>query len=158
MGSQATRVERAMHHTSAEGAVAMLFVITVLGALGAIVLGLVGLARGDAGELERILAIACIAMAAAGVVGLWSRTPGLSTSPSHVEPRRVAISLGDLFSAIAIAPVVALCAGVFLLTLIPSIYVSLPVLAIWWLGSEERRARHVEHVPGPAELPEPAVV
>ena len=58
---------------------------------------------------------------------------------------------------IAIAPVVALCAGVFLLTLIPSIYVMLPVFAVWWIGSE---GRHVPDGPSalPGQLPEPAIV
>ena len=39
----------------------MLFIVSVVGFLGAAVFGLVGLSRGDAGQLERILAIACLA-------------------------------------------------------------------------------------------------
>jgi hypothetical protein len=132
----------------------MLFIIAVLGVIGGVVLGLVGLARGDAGELERILAIACFAMAASGLVGRSARDP----STARVRARRVAIEVGDLITAIAVAPVVALCAIVFLLTLIPSVYVMLPVFTVWWLGSETRRGRHVEPTPLPGPMPEPAVV
>lgn len=133
----------------------MLFIISVLGVIGGVVLGLVGLARGDAGQLERILAIVCFAMAASGLVGRLARPPG---EPRMHLPRRAGVTVGDIFSAIVIAPTVALCVGVFLLTLIPSIYVSLPVLAIWWFGSESRRGRHVEPTPAQPPLREPAVV
>lgn len=136
----------------------MMFIISVVGVLGGVVLGLVGLARGDAGQLERILAIACFAMAASGLVGRMARTPLTETERLALlqRPRRWGVTVGDLVSAIAIAPVVALCVGVFLLTLIPSVYVMLPVFAVWWLGSETRHPRHVE--PMPAPLHEPAMV
>jgi hypothetical protein len=136
----------------------MMFIISVVGFLGAIVLGMVGLARGDAGQLERILAIAGLAMAASGLVGRFARTPDEVRTRPHV--RAFANSLGDLFSAIAIAPIVALCVGVFLLTLIPSIWVMLPVFAIWWAGGEMKRGERepIEPTAHPAPLPEPAIV
>jgi hypothetical protein len=130
----------------------MMYMLGFFGVIGAVAFGAVGLARGDAGQLERILAIACIAMAAAGLVGNAASTP----TPGLVHRRPLGVSLGDLFSAIAIAPVVALCVGVFLLTLIPSIYVALPVLVIWWFGSETGRPHHLEPMPEP--LPVPATV
>lgn len=129
-----------------------MYLLGLLGVVGAVILGAVGLARGDAGELERILAIACVAMAAAGFVGNAASSP----TPGAARRWRVGVSLGDLLSAIAIAPVAALCVGVFLLTLVPSIYVSLPVLVIWWFGSETGRPRHV--TPIPEALPVPATV
>jgi len=130
----------------------MLFIISLLGVIGAVVLGLVGLARGDAGELERILAIACFAMAAAGLVGRSADTPKVARTPHHL---RVGVTAGDLLSAIAIAPTAALCVVVFLLTLLPAIYVMLPVFAIWWFGSQSPRGRALE--PAPARVPEHAV-
>lgn len=131
----------------------MLFIISAVGLVGAVVLGVVGLARGDAGELEQILAIACVAMAAAGIVG---RQASVGTDHPPRERHHVGVTLGDLFSAIVIAPWAAVCFGVFLLTLVPSIYVCLPVLAIWWLGSDERRERHDEPTAAPPPLQQPA--
>jgi hypothetical protein len=129
----------------------MMFIIAVLGFIGGGVLGLVGLARGDAGELERILAIACFAMAASGLVGRAAKGPSEARTGAVRHPLRIGV-----LCAIAIAPTAALCVGVFLLTLIPSVYVMLPVFAFWWLGSETRHGRHPEHVPAP--LHEHAVV
>ena len=130
----------------------MMFVVAVLGGIGCVVLGLLGLIRGDAGELERILAIACFAMAAAGVVGALARTP----NPPRARPRR--LSLGGAIMAVAIIPAMALSVGVFLLTLIPSVYVMLPFIAVWWLGSESRRSRRIEPIATQPRLPEPATV
>jgi len=130
----------------------MMFVVAVLGGIGCVVLGLLGLIRGDAGELERILAIACFAMAAAGVVGTLARTP----NPPRARPRR--LSLGGAIMAVAIIPAMALSVGVFLLTLIPSVYVMLPFIAVWWLGSESRRSRRIEPIATQPRLPEPATV
>ena len=136
----------------------MLFIIAIAGFIGAAAFGLLGLSRGDAGQLERILGIACLAMAASGLVGRFARTPGEPRPKPRV--RRIAISLGDLFSAVAIAPIVALCVGVFLLTLVPSIYVMLPVFAVWWATSEMGRGRRepIEPTALPGPLPEPVIV
>jgi hypothetical protein len=49
----------------------VLSIVTVLGIVGGIILGFVGLRSGTTGELVKICAIACFAMAAAGVLGLW---------------------------------------------------------------------------------------
>ena len=130
----------------------MMFVIAVLGGIGCVVLGLLGLVRGDAGELERILAIGCFAMAAAGVVGVLATTP----NPPRARPRR--ITVGGTVMAVAIIPAMALSVGVFLLTLIPSVYLMLPFFALWWVGSESRRSRRVEPIAAQPGLPEPATV
>lgn len=130
----------------------MMFVIAVLGGIGFVVLGLLGLVRGDAGQLERILAIACFAMAAGGVVGMLASTP----NPPRARPRR--ITLGGAIMAVAIIPAMALSVGVFLLTLIPSVYVMLPFFALWWLGGESRRSRRVEPTTARPGLPEHATV
>lgn len=126
----------------------MMFVVAVLGGIGFVVLGLLGLIRGDAGQLERILAIACFAMAAAGVVGMLASTP----NPPRERPRR--LTLSGTIMGVAIIPAMALGVGVFLLTLIPSVYVMLPFFAVWWLGSESRRSGRVEPMAARPSLPE----
>ena len=63
----------------------LLFIVSALGLVGAFVVGLDGLMLGSAGELERIAAIACLALAAAGVVGVLAddgrraRKPGAAS-------------------------------------------------------------------------------
>lgn len=135
----------------------MLFIISILGVLGAAIFGFLGLAHGGA-QLERILAIAFIAMAAAGIVGRWARRMGPIT-PIHVDTRRAAIEVSDMISLLVSLPIIALCIGVFLLTLIPSAFVMLPFLAVWWFGAEHgERVVEPAPAPAPARLPEPAVV
>lgn len=106
----------------------MMLILSALGAGGFVVLAVLGLSSGGT-ELERILAIACFFMAAAGFVGFATQD---ARKPRIPRPR--ASVMGDLFSAVAIAPVAMVCAGVFLLTLVPAIYVMLPVLAVWRLS------------------------
>lgn len=110
----------------------MLFIISALGIVGGFVVGLDGLMLGSAGELERIAAIACFALAAAGLVGL------LTDDGQRTRRTRQRVERGDVLHAIAAAPIVALSVGVFVATLIPAIYVSLPFLALWWYASHQR--------------------
>ena len=112
----------------------MLFMISALGIVGAFVVGLDGLMLGSAGELERVAAIACMALAAAGFVGLMA-DDGLRSS----APTRQRVERGDVLHVIAVAPIMALSVGVFLATLLPAIYVMLPFLAVWWFGTQARR-------------------
>lgn len=119
-----------------------------MGVVGALVLGFIGLRAGAHGELERILAIACLAMAAAGFVGLRA-------DDGIADPRRPsALSFGDKLVVAVAAPLVLACLGVFVATLIPSWYVILPFFAALWkpiFGEPARAAITPE-----AELP-PAV-
>ena len=124
----------------------MLFIISALGIVGACVIGLDGLMLGSAGELERIAAIACMALAAAGFVGLMA-DDGSRARTSTL--RRLELG-GYAFQWIAAAPILALSVGVFLATLLPAIYVMLPFFAVWWYGSPERR-------PVAARAPAPTV-
>jgi len=123
----------------------MMFILSALGLATGIILAVVGLSPGGS-ELERILAIACFAMGAAGFVGL-AMDDGIRPprrSPPH--------SIGNLFCAIVGAPIALVCLGVFVLTLVPSIWVFLPTLAVWaWISIGRR-----DHEPSPphgARLP-----
>jgi hypothetical protein len=64
--------------------VLMMFMVAALGIFGAVVFGVLGL-RGTHNELEQIFAIACLAMTAAGIVGVWGerydRIHHIATSP-----------------------------------------------------------------------------
>jgi hypothetical protein len=110
----------------------MLFIISALGIVCGFVVGLDGLMLGGAGELERIAAIACFALAAAGLVGL------LADDGWRTRRTRRRVERGAVHHAIAVAPIMALSVGVFVATLIPAIYVSLPFLAVWWYASHQR--------------------
>lgn len=122
----------------------MLFIISALGVVGGLVIGLDGLMLGSAGQLERIAAIGCFALAAAGLVGL------LADDGRRARSRRVRVERGDILHVIAVAPIMALSVGVFVATLIPAVYVMLPFFAVWWFAGAERR-----HAPAyvPARAP-----
>jgi hypothetical protein len=51
----------------------LLFFLSAVGILGGVILAIIGIAQADAGQLERIIALAFFAMAAAGVVGLYAQ-------------------------------------------------------------------------------------
>jgi len=112
----------------------MLFIISALGIVGAFVVGLDGLMLGSAGELERIVAIACVALAVAGFVGLLADDGRRARASTRLRVER-----GDVLHAIAVAPIIALSLAVFIATLLPALYVMLPFFAVWWLGSHEGR-------------------
>lgn len=128
----------------------MLFIISALGIVGGFVVGLDGLMLGSAGELERIAAIACFALAAAGLVGL------VSDDGRRTRRTRQRVERGDVLHAITVAPIMALSVGVFVATLIPAIFVSLPFLALWWYVAGERWPAALGATPaGAARVPEP---
>ncbi len=105
----------------------MPWIITAAGIVGSLILGVDGMIRGSEGELSRIFAIACFFMAAAGFLGI-AFDASSSDSPSRVRP---SIVIADVLSAIAIAPIVIVCTGVFLLTLVPSMFLMLPAFLRW---------------------------
>lgn len=120
----------------------MLLIVTAAGILGSVILGLRGLAAGSAGELDRILAIACVFFAAAGVLGTWIDDGKRSkTVPVLTRDQRVHLLVAT--------PLVLLMLGVFLVTLIPSIYVMLPFFAVWHYTSRP-------HAETPRRAPAPA--
>jgi hypothetical protein len=49
----------------------LMFIVTVMGVVGVVVFGILGLRPGGGHELEQIFAIASVAMAAAGLLGMW---------------------------------------------------------------------------------------
>lgn len=112
----------------------MLFIISAMGLIGGLVIGLDGLMLGSTGQLERIVAIACFAVAAGALVGLLA-DDGLRTR----RRARERVEHGDVLHAIAVAPILALSVGVFVATLIPAVYVMLPFFALWWLFGGEHR-------------------
>ncbi|MDB5215259.1 MAG: hypothetical protein JWO86_3186 [Myxococcaceae bacterium] len=125
----------------------MLFVISALGIIGAFVMGLDALVLGSGAELEHIVAIACLALGAAGLVGAMA-DDGLRER----SPQRELVARGA-FQLIAAAPIIALSVGVFVATLIPSLYVAIPFFAVWWYASPARRAARARPVAGEAEHP-----
>ncbi len=116
----------------------MLFIVCAVGLSGGFVLGLDGLMVGSAGELERIAAIACFAMAAAGLLGMFA-----DDGRRAMRPRRDRDQRGDVLRVIAVAPILALSVGVFVATLLPAIYVMLPVFAVWGLMATPAQGRAV---------------
>jgi hypothetical protein len=126
----------------------LLLLACVAGVVGALVLAFVGLRADEHGELERILAVACVAMAAAGLLGLTAHDDTSDLKPS-------VLSTGDTFMLLVTAPLLALCGGVFVLTLLPSWYVILPVFAALW-GAVFARPRPPEPEPEPVPVIVPA--
>ena len=112
----------------------MLFIVSAVGLVGAFVIGLDGLMLGSAGELERIVAIACFAFAAAGLVGL------MVDDGWRAKKRRGLIGAGEAFQLVSAAPILAIMVGTFVATLLPAVYVMLPFFAIWGPAATERRA------------------
>jgi hypothetical protein len=119
----------------------MLFIISAVGVVGAMILGLDGLmlaSAGRGGQLELIVAIAFVAVAAAGVVGL------LADDGRRDHTARGLFGHPDILHVVAVAPIMALSVGVFVATLIPSVYVALPFFAVWYWASGAARARRTE--------------
>ncbi len=100
----------------------MLFIAAAVGIAGSFVFGLLGLVAGPAGQLERILAVICLAMTAAAVLGVVLDDG--TREPSHAVMTRE--EKAELFIAL---PIALLMVGVLLATLVPAIYVMLPVFA-----------------------------
>jgi hypothetical protein len=129
----------------------MLFILSAIGIVGAAIFGIAGLTAGGT-ELERILAIAFVALAAAGFVGRQTKRADRRADvglPIDIERRP--ITLGGVVSAVAAAPILAISLGTFVLTLIPSLFVCLPLFVLWWFESRPERA-----LPAPAHAPLPA--
>jgi hypothetical protein len=99
--------------------------VCAAGVLGALVLGFLGIRAGAHGELERILAIVCVAMAAGSFLGLLGDDGLAETKPSF-------LSFGDKVMLVVSAPLIAGCTVVFVATLLPSWYVIVPVFAALW--------------------------
>jgi hypothetical protein len=128
-----------------------LYSAAAMGVLGALVLGFVGLRAGDHGELERILAIACFAMAAGSLLGV-------RTDDGIADARRPSgLPLGDKVMMVVAAPLVLGCLAVFVATFIPSWYLSLPFLAVLWrpIFGEPARATIAPELERP-RVPQPA--
>ena len=127
----------------------MLFVISAVGFLGAIIFGLDGLMLGSAGQLELIVAIACFALAAAGLVGVFADAG--DRNRAETAHGRGLVGHPNVLHAVAVAPIMALSVGVFVATLIPAVFVMLPFLAVWYLvsGATARLA----HAGAPAVAP-----
>jgi hypothetical protein len=103
----------------------MYLFLGIVGVVSSVVLELAGLRAGDAGELERILGIACFAMAAAAYVGLVT-DDGVRAPRSRV---RVSVAVGSVFAALCSLPFLAISAGVLLLSLLPALYFMYPFFA-----------------------------
>jgi hypothetical protein len=113
----------------------MLFIVSAVGIVAAFVIGLDGLMLGSAGELERIMAIACFAFAAAGLVGVLA-----DDGRRARKPHRDRVEGGGVFQAIAAAPIVLCCGAVFLATMIPALYLMLPFFVLSWPFAARRPA------------------
>lgn len=125
----------------------MLFIVCAVGLVGAFVIGLDGLMLGSAGELERIAAIACLALAAAGLVGV------LVDDGRRTRRRRSSLEPADVFQLVAAAPIFAIMVGAFVATLLPAIYVMVPLFAAS-AASQRRAARaHPGTGAAPAKYP-----
>jgi hypothetical protein len=131
----------------------LLFVLSVAGVLGALVLGFIGIRAGAHGELERILAIVCIALAAGASLGVWG-------ADGKEDAEVPFLTVGDRFTLLVSAPLLLFCAGVFVATLIPAWYVIVPTFAMLW-GAVFGRAPRGVSAPPPAahgEVHAPAYV
>jgi hypothetical protein len=121
----------------------MLFIATAAGIVGTIVMGLRGLTAGSAGELDRILALGFLFIAAASLLGIRiddGRRP---------KTARV-LTMSEGFLLLVASPLILLMLGVFLATLIPSIYVMLPIFAVWHYTSRTRPVSPPRATPQPA--------
>ena len=133
----------------------MLFVISAVGVVGAMILGLDGLmlaSAGGGGELELIVAIAFVALAAAGLVGV------LADDGSRDGTLTALLRHPGMLHVVAVAPIMALSVGVFVATLVPAVYVMLPFFAVWYWASgaaAERRERDAR-IEAEHEHPAPA--
>ena len=117
----------------------MLFVISAVGVVGALILGVDGLmlsSAGHGGQLALIVAIAFVALAAAGLVGL------LADDGRRDHTARRLFGHPDILHVVAVAPIMALSVGVFVATLIPAVYVMLPFFAVWYWASGAAAERH----------------
>ena len=117
----------------------MLFVISAVGVVGALILGLDGLmleSAGHGGQLELIVAIALVALAAAGLVGL------LADDGRRDHTARRLLGHPDILHVVAVAPIMALSVGVFVATLIPAVYLMLPFFAVWYWAAGAAAERH----------------
>jgi hypothetical protein len=121
----------------------MLLIVTLAGMLGSVVLGLRGLAAGSAGELDRILALGCLFAAAAGFLGAW-------LDDGRRAKKTPLITRDEWVHLIVSSPIVLLMIGVLLVTLIPSIYVMLPVFAVWHFTSRAHPEPPASRTPEPA--------
>ena len=100
----------------------LLFIVAAAGIAGSVLFGVLGLDAGHAGELERIFALMCFFMAAAAMVGVvLDDGIGDWSAPPLTRDQKVHLLVG--------LPVAVFMLLVFLATLIPAIYVLLPIFA-----------------------------
>jgi hypothetical protein len=133
----------------------MFILLTGIGIIGTVIFGMAGLRPGGT-ELERVLTVIFLAIVAAGIVGRKAERAidGRLRPEPHLEVARRPI--GGVIMTAAVAPILAMSIGVFVLTLIPSVFAMLPFLAVWWLATEGR-ADHTHPVPVEAPVPAPAI-
>ena len=127
----------------------MLFIVCAAGLVGAFVIGLDGLMVGAAGERERIAAVACLALAAAGLVGV------LVDDGRRTPRRRSSLEPADVFQLVAAAPILAIMVGTFVATLLPAIYVMVPFFSSWGPAASQRRAARARPALGAASTGHP---
>lgn len=115
--------------------------------VGALVLGVIGLRAGDHGQLERILAIFCVFLAAASYLGV--------RGDQRKDEKPPFLTLGDKLMVLVSAPLLLLCTGVFIATLLPSWYVIVPTFAVLWRPIFGRAPRGIAAPPPEAHGREP---
>lgn len=100
----------------------LLFFVAAIGIAGSVLFGLLGLDAGQGAELERIFALMSFFMAAAAILGVVL-DDDLSDAPRPILTRdeKVHVLIG--------LPLALFMLVVLLATLIPAIYVMLPVFA-----------------------------
>jgi hypothetical protein len=130
----------------------MLFIVCAVGLVGAFVIGLDGLMLGTGGELERVAAIACFALAAAGVVGV------LADDGARTWRRRRSLEVADVLQLVAAAPILAIMVATFVATLLPAVVVMVPFFAIWGPAASTRRATRAHPVVGATSIEQPLLV
>ena len=113
----------------------MLFIVAAIGIVGSILFGLIGLVTEQAGELERIFALMSFFMAAAAVIGIVLDDGISDRSPVLTREEKIDLWIG--------LPVALFMLVVLLATLIPSIYVMLPVFAARRLFLSAQRPREL---------------
>ncbi len=98
----------------------LMILLSAIGIVGAVGFGVLGITS-DAGQYERILALAFLAMGAAGIVGYVVQ----DGEKPHSEG---SYGVTGIVMAVVSVPVMVISAGVFVATLIPCFYLMLPFL------------------------------
>jgi hypothetical protein len=121
-----------------------LFGVSLVAAIGLAMRG----ASSAGTEFERIAAIGCGFLA---LVALVVRVVSNDGVPPRPRTHSTAVTVLAVFSAAVCAPAVIAICGVFVITLLPAIFLMLPFYAAWAL---ERHAQHAPSVSGVLALAE----